>query len=64
MAQRCTEQIIEPYLLMQMLQLVKHAIRRPVYDDPIQVELNRIECAALWSRREVTMATVWQLWRD
>jgi hypothetical protein len=40
MTQRGIEQIIEPYLLMQLLQLVKHALWRPKDDDTIKVELN------------------------
>jgi hypothetical protein len=43
MTQRGTEQIIEPYLLMQLLQLVKHALWRPKDDDTIKAEINRIE---------------------
>jgi hypothetical protein len=41
--QRCTEQITEPYFLMHLLQLVKHALWRPKDDDTIKVEPNRIE---------------------
>ena len=46
MAQRRAHQMIEKHLLTQLLNLIDHALRRPMYDDAIQIVLDRIKTPA------------------